>query len=85
MDKVITLVAIHATQATILSTSTLAMSDTNQQYSRQSLLANLLAYLHAWCAMAGFGWWYTDTVQGGERYVLSCPALQIAFVVFFRG
>ncbi|KAL2256205.1 hypothetical protein VTK26DRAFT_2023 [Humicola hyalothermophila] len=81
-DKIIPLVAVHAAQATMLLTSSLANmnlpiivttattnSNTNQQQHQrrqfQSLFANLLAYLHAWCAAMGLTWWYVDALGVG--------------------
>ena len=73
-EKIPALVAAHAAQSTLLLTSRLADlhrhhhndGDNNnngpRQHQRQALLTNLLAYMHAWCAAAGFGVWYLGAV-----------------------
>lgn len=76
-EKIPALVAAHAAHSIVLLTSRLAdlhrhhhnAGDNNnnnnngpRQHQRQALLINLLAYMHAWCAAAGFGVWYLGAV-----------------------
>jgi hypothetical protein len=58
--KILALTKFHAT----LAATTQLLLATNQHHQQHSTLANVLAYLHLWCATLGFTWWYA--VQCGS-------------------
>ena len=76
------LIALHALLSSNYLSPAFLPHHANQHdhpATAQQKLASLLAYIHAWCAAAGFaGWYYChqvhDRQQSGPDLVLSPPA-----------